>query len=414
MRSLGVYVKRLLRFSMNARLWLLSAVFAGLGWSVSNVLFPLYLLKLGYREDLIGTFSSVSALMIGITAIPAGLLLRNRGKKMPLVIASASGAVSGLIQIAIPERALLIATNAAHGVFFTLLLVTELPFLMENSEPDERSHLFSINFVAFFSMFVIGSLVAGQLPRLAGGLMRANPESLAVFRASLFSGIVLRVASVIPLVFIREKGPAESEPQSTHGLPRLPSARAIMKLSSARVAFAVGSGLFMPFVPVLLRAVLGAGTQTIGTITALTNAAVTVGCLFAPLLERKFGIVPSIALSVLLSAPLVVVAGISRVLPIVAWAVVLREMAAMSTAPLRQRLSMEVVTKEERSIVASIDQVAWQAPWALGAWLGGHMIRLHGYALVFSVAALFYAASGLIYALAFRQESARLRAATPE
>jgi predicted MFS family arabinose efflux permease len=165
----------------------------------------------------------------------------------------------------------------------------------------------------------------------------------------------------------------------------------------------------MPFIPVLLRTRLDAGTQVIGAITALTNLGVTLGCLAAPYIEKRLGIMRAISLSILLAAPLVLIVGTSPVLVIVAVAVIFREALPQTTAPLRQKFSMEVVTHRERSIMASLEQLFWQAPWALGAWLGGRLIGVYGYATVFAGAALCYALSGVSYAVLFGRESAKLK-----
>jgi len=48
------YFHKIRMFSRNARLFLLSAVLGGFGWGIWSVIFNLYLLDLGFREDFIG------------------------------------------------------------------------------------------------------------------------------------------------------------------------------------------------------------------------------------------------------------------------------------------------------------------------------------------------------------------------
>jgi len=83
----------------------------------------------------------------------------------------------------------------------------------------------------------------------------------------------------------------------------------------------------------------------------------------------------------------------------------------MSTGPLRQRFSMEAVTREEQPVMASIDQVVWQLPWAAGAWAGGLLIGRFGYEVVFSLAGLMYLVAGVLYGTMFKAESRRIHAA---
>ncbi len=396
-------------FTKNARLWLVSGLFAGLGWSVWSVLFPLYLVQLGYREELIGTYNSASAITMALAAVPMGVWLRTKGRKAPLLAANLGGLLFGCVQVASPYELHLIVTSALFGVFQAMFFVVESPFLMDSSTPEERSQLFSLNFVCFFSMFVVGSLAAGYLPSASARLLSVGAESVAAFRCSLVLALMLRLMSSLPLFLMKETRQETTDTQPVLSSSALPSARSVSKLCFARLFFALGSGFVMPFIPVLLRTRLDAGTQVIGAITALTNLGVTLGCLAAPYIEKRLGIMRAISLSILLAAPLVLIVGTSPVLVIVAVAVIFREALPQTTAPLRQKFSMEVVTHRERSIMASLEQLFWQAPWALGAWLGGRLIGVYGYATVFAGAALCYALSGVSYAVLFGRESAKLK-----
>ncbi len=411
MSLLTSYVRMTRSFSHNARMWLLSGVITGASWSVANVLFPLYLVKLGYMEDRIGLFSSVTSLAIGLMAIPAGLVLRGRRRKPFILLASISGAVFTLAQVMRPTEPMLIGTNAAFGILQALLIVSESPFIMDNSRPEERSHLFSLNFIAVFGMFIIGSVSAGRLPALIGRMTGMAEESLPVFRAALLVGVLFRFFASVPLAFIREARPSAADGGVSRGFFHLPSARTVGKLCVTRVAWAIGCGLFVPFIPVLLKTRLNADTATIGSINALINVASTVGCLLSPALHRMLGMTTAISVTIIAAAPMLVATGFSRALALTAALIVLREFTTMSTGPLRQRFTMEVVTREEQPLVASIDQCTWQLPWALGAWVGGLLIGWFGYEVVFSLAGLMYLIAGVLYGTMFRAESRRLHEA---
>jgi predicted MFS family arabinose efflux permease len=402
------YVRMLRSLSHNAKMWLLSGVIAGASWSISNVLFPLYLVNLGYMEDRIGLFSSVTSLAIGLTAIPAGLMLRGRRRKPYILVSSLSAGVFTLVQIMWPSELVLISMNAAFGIFHVLLIVSESPFIMENSRPEERSHLFSLNFIAVFSMFIVGSIFAGRLPALVGRLTGMAAESLPAFQIALLFGIILRFAATAPLAYIRETQPVASDSSARQGFFNLRSAGTIRKLCVTRLAWALGCGLFVPFIPVLLKTRLNADTAEVGSITALVNAACTFGCLLSPALQRTLGMTRAISMTIIIAAPVLVATGFARTLWFAGAMIVLREFLTMSTGPLRQRFSMEAVTREEQPVMASIDQVAWQLPWAAGAWLGGQLIGWFGYEMVFSLAALLYVVAGVLYGTMFRVESRRM------
>ena len=411
MSLLTGYARMIKSLSHNAKMWLLFGVITGASWSVANVLFPLYLVKLGYMEDRIGLFSSVTSLAIGLMAIPAGLALRGRRRKPFIILSSLSGAVFTLAQVVRPAEPVLIGTNAAYGIFQALLIVSESPFIMENSRPEERSHLFSLNFIAVFAMFIIGSVGAGRLPALVGQLTGTAAESLPAFRNALLVGVLFRFLATVPLAYIREARPAAADDGVRRGFFNLPSARIVGKLCVTRMSWALGCGLFVPFIPILLKTRLNADTAAVGSINALVNLACTVGCLLSPALHRTLGMTRAISITIIVAAPMLVATGFSRALWFCAAMTVLREFTTMSTGPLRQRFSMEAVTREEQPVMASIDQVVWQLPWAAGAWAGGLLIGRFGYEVVFSLAGLMYLVAGVLYGTMFKAESRRIHAA---
>ena len=408
MSAFIAYTNRLRSFSLNAKLWVSSSVLVGLGWSVSNVLLNLYLVQLGYREDAIGSFSFVTSLLMGLVAIPAGLALRHRSRKPSIVASSLMAGALGFVQVTWPTELILIATNAALGAFQAILVVSESPFIMENSKPEERSHIFSLNFVAIFAMFVVGSAVAGQLPSLMARQLGVGVESVAAYRYSLMIGVVFRLLATVPLLFVTETNRQLHKAENRRQVLPLPSAVAISKLLRVRVFWALGCGLFQPFLTVMLKTRLGASAETVGAIVAATNVGVTVACLLTPSVEKLLGTVPAIAVSIIAAAPMLMVVGWSGSLLVVAVAMVLRDSIAMLGGPLRQRFTMEIVTKDERSLMASLEQVSWQIPWALGSWAGGQVISRYGYGLLFSLSAGLYALSGVLYGTMFKPESQRL------
>ena len=66
------YFATLRRFSRNAKLFLIYALLSGLGTGVWNVMFNIYLLRLGYATTFVGLFWMVDMLFHGLFAFPRG------------------------------------------------------------------------------------------------------------------------------------------------------------------------------------------------------------------------------------------------------------------------------------------------------------------------------------------------------
>jgi predicted MFS family arabinose efflux permease len=70
---------------------------------------------------------------------------------------------------------------------------------------------------------------------------------------------------------------------------------------------------------------------------------------------------------------------------------------------------MGAVDKDERVLASSVYNVSYQASWALGAGVGGWLIRVLGSHLPFVLAAPFYAISALLLLLWFAPPTRRAK-----
>ena len=162
--SIRDYLGKIRMFSRNARLFLLATVLAGFAWGIWEVLFNLYLLDLGYHEDFIGYMFLLSGLASGLAAFPAGIISDKIGRKKSLLIGTTVGSISNAILVFTSNPILLLTVNLFGGLVGVLSWVAQAPFMMENSEPEERTHLFSMSFTAFLVSNTAGSFAGGVLP----------------------------------------------------------------------------------------------------------------------------------------------------------------------------------------------------------------------------------------------------------
>ena len=118
-------------------------------------------------------------------------------------------------------------------------------------------------------------------------------------------------------------------------------------------------------------------------LTALTTLA-------APWLAARIGRVNTIALTRLFSIPLLLLVGLTGILPLAALLYPLRQgMMDMSNGVL-QVYSMEVVSEGYRGLANSSYQAAYLVPWAISASLGGTIIVQFGYPPIFLLGAACY------------------------
>jgi MFS family permease len=425
MRPLVEYWHRFTRLQRNARLYLISNALSGVSLGSILVLYNLYLAALGYRADFIGAVQFVATVGAALAIFPAGLCVDRLGGKIVLIASSLLLGVLGAGQILFRQALPLLITAFLAGVVSAALLVVNAPYLAANSQPAERSHLFSLNLVVTLVTSVIGRVLGGALPTWFGGLswlmapregpwsllLAPQPAARAYQLALLFAGL-LAVPSLVPLFLLspdRISAPtlagSGARPRRAtvrphyylrllrrwQGLPAvLRSVRRpglLWRLTLVQALIGAGAGLFIPYFNLFFVDYLGARSWQFGLIDGAATTLTACTTLLAPWLALRLGKVRSVVLTQTLSLPLMIVLGLSRSLPLAVLLYPLRQGAMDMSMGVLQAFSMEVVPVERRGLANSSYQAAYWVAYSLSTPLGGILIVRPGYPLVFLLAA---------------------------
>ena len=199
------YFAAVRQFSRNARLFLTYSLLAELGAGIWSVMFNLYLLRVGFPITFVGTFWLVNMMCHGVAALPAGVIADRFGRRRSFFLAtSISLLAQGTLLFTAEAGAILILAGVA-GLGEAFHGVTGSPFMMDNSEAEERPHLFSLNSCFLqFSRFA-GSLSGGLLPLALAAMLGVPPIDPSAARWALVMGLPLTLLALAPLAFMREK-----------------------------------------------------------------------------------------------------------------------------------------------------------------------------------------------------------------
>jgi predicted MFS family arabinose efflux permease len=171
---------------------------------------------------------------------------------------------------------------------------------------------------------------------------------------------------------------------------------------AAVACLAAATALVVAFINVFLRDQVGVRTETIGTIFALGALMMAPASLGAPALARRFGSIPTIALSRLLLVPLIALLLLpSPGLVLAATAFVGRQALMSVGQPLDNAYIMELVPPRERARAAALRTMAWNSGWAAATALGGLTIVWVGYRAIFLAAIVLTIASVVVHWRAF-------------
>lgn len=393
------YLTAVRSFSRNARLFLGYSLLADLGSGIWGVLFNLYLLRAGYDIGFIGLFWLLNMLCHGAAALPAGVIADRFGRRRAFFIATGVSIAAQGSLLLVNEPLLILALAAVAGFGEAFHGVTGAPFMMENSEPRERPHLFSLN-AAFLQVSRFGgSITGGLLPLVWAGLVGLPEVDPAAARLALITGLPLTAVALVPLAFMREKRPTD-RPASLADLVLLRnvvSLHTILQFTVLSLMVGVGFGLTIRFFNVFFQQAHGATDAEVGTILGLGAIAGASSILIAPTVAQHWGKARGIFLSQIASVPfllgLAFVPGLSVVL-----AFYLTRNALYSVAqPLRNQLAMEFVEGRERGTTAGFTHTAFDLGGGLGAGMAGLLITGNGFALNFLAAALLVAVPAYLY-----------------
>ncbi|MBI4338451.1 MAG: MFS transporter [Chloroflexi bacterium] len=402
------YWQTLRQFSRNARLFLAYSLMAELGTGIWSVLFNLYLLRSGFPITFIGTFWLVNMLFHGMAALPAGLISDRFGRRRSFFVATAISLVAqgSLLFASQPTVILVFAAVAGMGEAFHG--VTGAPFMMENSEPGERPHLFSLNAAFLQVSRFSGSIAGGMLPLGMATVLGTPALAPSAARLALLAGLPMTLVALVPLAFMRER-PVElvESFRELVTFRNVVNGGVVARLTLLGLMAGAGFGLTIRFFNVFFEEAHGALDSQIGTVMAFGALAGASSVLVSPLLAQRWGKVKSILVTQALSVPFLLLMAAVPAFSAVTVLFVVRGALYSLALPLRNQLSMELVTSRERGTTAGFTHTAFDLGGGLGAGAAGLLISTGGFLPAFVMAGVLILVPAVLYYLFFARMEAQ-------
>ncbi|MBN1485573.1 MAG: MFS transporter [Chloroflexia bacterium] len=369
----------------NARLYMLGIVISGLGLGVQRLLFNFYVLSLGYSETFLGTLISTNSLVAILGALPAGYVSDMLGRKRSFLI---SAAVSGLAMLGLlqwHQPAGLILMNVVLGLANSLLWVSGPPFMMENSNTEERSYLFSFSSGLQTVAGFLGNLFGGFLPGWLAARGDFHPESTQAYSGALLFVTLCYFLTLLAFAPIKDR-PVQQQSRSIlapfqFAWRRLPL---LGKLLGPGFIIALGAGLLIPFRNIFYRNVYARTDAEVGQLFALGSLAMAAGFLLAPILADRLGKIRLVVLSQFLSIPFLLLMGFSPYYWLSAAAFLARGALMNMSNPIYQAFLMEHVEEDSRAMVTSLNSMSWNFGWTVSPQISGWIQESYGFGPVFA------------------------------
>lgn len=397
------YVRALKSSTLNARMYLIFTFLLSLYVGIYNVIFNLYVIKLGYNEQFLGLIISASMIATGLFAFPAAQCCDRMGSKMCLVTSGLLTAVTLYLLYTVTSMKLLLALSILGGIFGAIPTVIGPPFLVENTSQGNRLHLFSVNFGTFVAATIMGTALGGYLPRLCQALFGFPEISLQAYRYTLMVSLAIAALSVVPLIFIRDRRkpcPVQSDMASL--FRKLAESRPVRQLVVTSCLIGMGAGLIVPFFNVYFSKIMAATPGEIGIIFSIAQASMIAGAVLVPYMAGRIGKVKTVSLTYLLSIPFLLLLAFTTNLYLAGAAYVLRMLFMNMSVPISNSFSMEIVDSADMASVSSLTSTGNYIAIAIGSLIAGVMMSLGAYTLPYLGACAFYVIAAILYFVFFR------------
>ncbi len=396
MNSLTRQFRRVAGLSRNAKLFLATASVSALGNGIFMLLLNLFILARGNDKAFLGLLMSTTSLTALAFGLPMGIVVDRIGRKRAMVLgASLSVPGSLLLTLSRADWPLIVAA-VLYGTGNALYIAAGPAFMAENATEDERPTLFSMQSGLSMLMSFLGSAVGGSLPALFGALLRAHPESVVAYRATLLAAEGIMAFTLIPLLMIRETRTQATESRRPFTLRDIPFRRDVVALLAPELIIALGAGLLIPYLNIFFKERFRIADSLLGITFAVSQLLMGGATLLAPILAERWGKIRTVVFTQLASLPFLLALGFVPVLPVAIGAFWLRATLMNMAGPLYTAFAMERVRENERGTVGAMIGVAYSVGQSIGPGISGVIQARFGFTPLFLTTGATYLAAALL------------------
>jgi MFS family permease len=365
----------------DAKLLMVSRGIRAFAFSYLNVVFAIYLDRLGYSTIMIGVIFTVAYLSGALLTAVWGYLSDRYGRRKILMLLAVLTIVSNAIYIFF------------SGLFFIFLAViianvgaggsggggsgggpfnpAEEALLAEKCSPKDRNQIYALNFCAGSIMGSLGALVSG-LPQ---HLQETWDWSPVASYKPLFG---LTILFSIALLFVYRAIHEEHQPRRVEKTRRTiskSSGKFVTRMSMLAVVDNFGAGMAGALIPYWFYLRFGVELKSLAVIFFASFFLAALSFLSAPVLARKLGVVKTMAFSHALASMIYLVLPLAPTLELAATMLIIRSFFAYMDNPLRASFTMAMVQSNERGSAAGVTSLARVVPFGISPTISTYLMQ---------------------------------------
>jgi len=400
--------------------WLLciaSALGSGSYLGMHQLLSVLYVLRLGFGPEIVGTLSATGAIAFSASCLVGGYLGTRLGTRRTMGL----GVVIFTLGMAMPPLAVVIPAAVRFGWLLTAQVVISLGWSMQVvsviaamaavTDVRSRRSAYALREVFASVGMLLGALIGGLLPGAIAGSQGGATDLPGPYGLALWVTVAGGAATLAPIGLMgRVTRAAASATAATaaqaqheaagapgggapHGAlpdavtdaprPRFRVGRALLLLAACGFATNAGHAACKTFAAVYMDTIFGLPTAVIGSVTSAGMGATALAALASGRLGRgrssghmmmagALGMVAALMVMGLLRTPAGAMLGVVGVYGVLGlW------------RPAYQALQMEIARPEERSVVSGLSSMGMSLGFGSMGIIGGYVATGAGYPVVF-------------------------------
>lgn len=367
----------------------IAAGFFDFGLFVFFLLYNVYLLRLGFRENFLGLIAGMMTAGSVAATIPAALALERFGIRKTLLGAFTLVACLSALRAWIVVPSALLALAFAAGAAGSVWAVAISPAVAGLTNERNRSAGFSLVFSSGIAIGAFGGLAGGRLP---GWLQRLHPAASAT--ASYLDSLLLSCGIVLLALIPLSRTSFAPVPKAGRKIHR-PSPL-LLRFLVAMAVWNLGTGAFNPFFNVFFVR-LHFPMEQIGSLFSAAQLIQAGAVLLAPLALRKFGLTRGISGMELATALAMVCLAYAKGPGWAAGAYIAYMAAQYMSEPGMYTLLMDRVSPAERNSSSALTFLVVCAAQAVAAAGAGALLDRFGYAPVLIAASLICAIAAILF-----------------
>jgi len=348
-------------------------------FSYLNVVFAIYLDRLGYTPVMIGVIFTVAYLSGAVLTALWGYLSDRVGRRKILMLLAILTILSNLILIYFSSLFFILAAvivanvgaggsgggGSGGGPFNPV----EEALLAEKCQPENRNQIFAVN-------SCVGSIM-GSLGALASGLPQFLQETKGWSAVDSYKPLFgLTILFSVALLFVyRAIGEEVHQPRPAEKKMSKSTGVFVTKMSLLAIVDNFGAGMAGSLVAYWFFLRFGVELKSLGVIFFASYFLAALSFLSAPVIARKIGVVRTMAFSHGLASVIYLTLPLAPTLSLAAALIVIRSFFAYMDNPLRASFTMAMVQSNERGSAAGVTSLARIVPFGISPTISTYLMQ---------------------------------------